>query len=481
MFNIPANVRPGEPIRAAHQNMVYDALRKLGGIRTVKPGQFQRSRAVASSAPELPFAVSVVEKDGVCYIQSAGGSWFGRGVGEPSHGVFPTYEIESDPEHGEAWPDVSDTRYDAFRICPCEWALNLGPSALTDKVFTIFLHAAVYGGGEIKDHPKIFLVEESALTFDDESAEGKFRVEAFVASRLVATVRFVKSGGTVSTVVSTVVTQRLSSDVNYPLIPNATAPFRWYRIDGTLNSFGCRGGIIRCLPTRFIFKDYTQGTISDRPIEPSLAEFQTFFQEFSNSVAGVEQMSFSDAELNDGVVVYLQVAVSDGVATTAWIVRSLSASGLSPLYTGTTSEARNWPATPDEVQAINIDETVTESDTNFNFAGNPRLNGSRKWSTCVPMALIRRTGNSTIPDVVTIRCGVVDVRPILELRRNADNPYPQPTNCEGAIDPTSEDIVTETGSEGVPQSYNLRGGTETSTSSYGLEDEELAQASAFKA
>lgn len=76
MFSVPENVRPGDPVRAAHQNMVYDALRRLSGIKSTKGGAFQRSRVAGEPHP---FSVSASIDAGKLKITVQSGMWFGDG------------------------------------------------------------------------------------------------------------------------------------------------------------------------------------------------------------------------------------------------------------------------------------------------------------------------------------------------------------------------------------------------------------------
>ena len=461
---LPPRVTPGQPIRAAHQNLLIDAVRKLSGVRLQRIGVPQRSRATGTVS--VPFEVSVVKRDDTYYIQNAPGYWTGRGTGDVSRGVLPDYDFDDEGNPQNPWPEIANEGFDMFRIHACEW--NLGSGLIAGKRYLVFLRADVLGGGVLEKHPKIYLVEEDETLPDSD----RFHIEAYTAATLVAVVKTQIKNNSVAYSVD----QVLASGFSYSIPPNATAPFRWWRKDGTLNTFGCFGGLVRCQSVRFRGPDvrshpdwpYDGGEI----LCPSDAELEQF-KELTVVVPG-EEFAFTEAEIDAGVVIFLQVDIDSGAARTTWIMRSLAGSGLSSLEIGNGSG--DAPSTPVECQRILLGLYFTE----YGFVRHPHVDGRPEWTSCVPMAIVRRAGNSRCPDVLTIHSGVVDVRPILELHFVHFSAWYKDYNCEGAVDPSA--VVQEAfdASEGALQEFGDKSES-TTASSFALENDELEQASNFEA
>lgn len=459
---LPPRVKAGQPIRASHQNLLVDSVRKLCGTRLQRIGAPQRSRAAGTP---IPFEVSVTQRDGIYYIQNAPGYWNGRGTGFVSCGIMPNYDFDDDGNPKDPWPNIANERFDVFRIHACEW--ELGYALTAGKRYLVFLRAEVLGGGVLEKHPKIYLVEEDETLPDSE----RFRIDAYTAATLVAVVKTQSKDNSVVYSVD----QVLASGFSYSIPPNATAPFRWWRKDGTLNTFGCFGGIVRCLPVLFRGPDISSsedvgGIVT---VYPPDDEFE-LFKGFTSVVPG-EEFSFTDEEIDSGVAIYLQVDVARGLATTTWIMRSLANSGLSSLEIG--NDSGSAPDTPVEVQKILLGCFFTEG----RFVRHPYVSGDPQWTSCMPMAIIRRAGNSRCPDVLTVHSGVVDVRPTFELNFVEMTQWYKDYNCEGAVSPSSDPTISFEASEGRLREFGKDSEDTSATSSYALETAELAAASAYEA
>ena len=453
-MNLPPKVSPGQPIKAAYHNQFVDALRQLGGISLTKNGGFQRSRAI--SRAETPFEITLTQKDGDWCALSTAGKWYGRGNGEAVRGLSPEYPRDSDGNLTDPFPEISDGLYDTFEICACIW--RIGPS-IANKRLTFFLRSeGVVGGGFLQEHPRIWMIEESA------AVDSSFKIEAYTAATLVAVVE-VDDKSVPS------YRQIIKSDFRYIAAANATSAFTFHRIDGTTNGFCCFGGLLRVLPVRWRGLDFESDTLP-REVIPSGLDYD-FSCEFYTSVSGT-RFSFSEEELDAGVVAFMRVSVQGQSVTTDWILRSLSACGLSSLnYDAASGEI--YPHLPEEVQLVRLTDKISEGEANP-VATRPGIKAGDTWAACIPMAMFRRIGESKFVDVLTIHKGVVDVRPVIEIQRVVDETPFVDQNCEGAVNPQEPTTETFGAIAGEPQ----ESGSEE-ISAYGLENDELSGARNFKA
>lgn len=521
MLNIPANVRAGEPVRAAHQNMVYDALRKLGAISMTKGGAFQRSRT-SGSGYTAPFAVSATFEtttEGTSYatITAAGGIWHGRGAGD-NLGISPTGMFPNEMA-------------DVFKVPGGSATVDLSNGG----TITVFIYAPA-SDGVITSAPRLY-VSQSDVRY--RVREYRWRAITIVGVWQVLTL---EDGSRVLADAESypddtdLPGQVLSSDYWY--FPNRSTggPFAWRRLDGRPYAWTVSAGLVVVRPNSFASQvdgrvlhavtadnqtglfpkplselysgaysgDFPFGETCEGTIRPS-AEEQEAFLPWVQHCPG-KDFDFSVQEVAQGVVIYLQIngaisETSEGSLPTVsfnWLVsndRLAQAFSMIAGDTGIDAVPRNSAfQIADRPQGVRLEEyfgdarpNPSESITSENCIVYGRRitseTGYYDFVQTVPMAIVWVNKRTGIPELTPVHTGTITVTPGLRLYL-ATSEVVERTQTDGyTASGQIADYEAPAGTELVPP---VSGPTEAPSaetkasiaSAFSNEDEDLAEAAA---
>lgn len=236
MLNLPPTVKPGQPVRASHHNLIIKSLEQLGTIHG-KTRPFQRSRAIPDTSH--PFKITLGEdSNGAKIVRVAAGYWIGDGV--TAYGW--TGDTELPGINTEMPPNMQDT----FRVSAYEHKFS---KSETRKIWFCVSPSAkvgrVYGTWESESidptnpsETEMFMVNRMHVSY----VPGDNFVSEILKTRpycvLLGYVDF-KTGEIV---------QLVRDNINYAPKPGVATPLVFHPVQNAENTFECLGGLLRVLP-----------------------------------------------------------------------------------------------------------------------------------------------------------------------------------------------------------------------------------------